>query len=61
MGERVHKYDLPLDAEALAIMSVATIMQLKQDCTELAVLFDQLSEDQRERLLDLLFPDLPRE
>ncbi|MET3988740.1 hypothetical protein ABID65_000366 [Bradyrhizobium sp. S3.9.2] len=57
MGERADR----LDAEAMAIMGAATIVQLKQDCTELAALFDQLSDDQRERLLDLLFPDLPRE
>lgn len=55
MGER------GLDAEALAIMSMATIVQLKEDCSELAALFERLPEDQRERLLDLLYPDLPRE
>lgn len=61
MGERVQKSDLPLDAEALAIFAASRIYDLKSNSIELAALFDQLGEDQRERLLDLLYPDLPRE
>ncbi|WP_409188904.1 hypothetical protein [Bradyrhizobium sp. RDM4] len=57
MGER----DDRLDAEALTWLASSRIADLKRGAVELVKLFDELAEDQRERLLDLLYPDLPRE
>ena len=60
MRERVQKSDLPLNGEALTIMRYATIADLKAECDEVAALFAELNECERERLLLLLFgPDRP--
>ncbi|KRR14536.1 hypothetical protein [Bradyrhizobium valentinum] len=55
MRERVQKSDLPLSAEALTIMRYATIADLKAACDEVAALFAELTESEREKLRALWF------